>query len=228
MIAAEDLTKRYGGRPVLRGLSLEVRPGEVTLLTGANGAGKTTTLRILAGLAKPCSGRATVLGHDVARARRRAQEVLSFLPQGAAFHPRFTARRILRFYARLRGVPFERIGDVLRATGLEAEADKRTGALSGGLRQRLGLAVLLLPDAPVLLLDEPGLSLDPEWRERMQELLRDEAGRGKTVLVTTHLLAEWEGRSHRCLSCRDGRVEDEIDPSRLRSRASSKPGPIPS
>lgn len=89
------------------------------------------------------------------------------------------------------------------------------GALSGGTRQRLGLALLLLPDAPVLLLDEPGLSLDPTWRKRLQKTLRFEAERGKAVLVTTHLIAEWNNIAHRCLLCRDGKIERELDPKNL-------------
>lgn len=209
MIVARELTKNYGRQEVLRGLSMELRPGEVTLLTGSNGAGKTTTLRILAGLTRPDSGEAEILGIKVVRARRRAQRKLAFLPQGTGFHPRFTCRQILAFYARLRGLPRERIEVVLRLTGLEDEAGKRVGALSGGLRQRLGFAILLMPDAPVLLLDEPGLSLDPEWRERLQAQLRDEAARGKTVLVTTHLLAEWGAEGYRRLSCHDGRITEE-------------------
>lgn len=209
MIVATELTKNYGRQTVLRGLSMELQPGEVTLLTGSNGAGKTTTLRILAGLTRPDSGTAEILGIDVARSRRRAQQKLAFLPQGTGFHPRFTCRQILGFYARLRGLPRERIEVVLRLTGLEDEAGKRVGALSGGLRQRLGFAILLMPDAPVLLLDEPGLSLDPQWRDRLQTQLRDQASRGKTVLVTTHLLAEWGTEGYRRLSCHDGRIIEE-------------------
>ena len=217
MIAAENLTKRYGRHQVLNGLSMTARPGEVTLLIGSNGAGKTTTLRILAGLGRPDSGSATICGTDVVRNRQRAQKQLTFLPQGVAFHPRFSCLQVLGFYARLRGVAHQRVDEVLQLAGLESEMHKRVGALSGGLRQRLGLAVMLLPDTPVLLLDEPGISLDPEWRARMQAILHGEAKRGKTVLVTTHLLAEWEGVGHRCLRCLDGRIGGEIEPDRLRN-----------
>ena len=94
-------------------------------------------------------------------------------------------------------------------------ANERTGALSGGMRQRLGLALLLLADAPVLLLDEPGLSLDPGWRTRLQEILREKTARGHAILVTTHLIAEWNGVADRCLLCREGRIEREIDPNDL-------------
>jgi ABC-type multidrug transport system ATPase subunit len=91
----------------------------------------------------------------------------------------------------------------------------RTGKLSGGMRQRLGLALLLLADAPVLLLDEPGLSLDPGWRKWLQQTLRFEAQREKTVLITTHLIAEWNNVADRCLLCRDGGIERELDPADL-------------
>ncbi len=201
---------------VLRGVSFRAEPGEVTLLVGANGAGKSTTLRILSGLSRAEGGEALINGTSVVRERIAAQGKSSFLPQGVAFHPRLSCRYLLRFYARLRGCGDVRADEMLRVAGLETHAKKRTGALSGGLRQRLGLAMLLLPDAPVLLLDEPGLSLDPEWRERLQMLLASEARRGKTVLVATHLLAEWEGAADRCLLCRDGRIAGEIDPENLR------------
>lgn len=217
MISIEDLRKNYGRQEVLRGLSMTARAGEVTLLIGSNGAGKTTTLRVLAGLVRPDAGRAVVDGVDLVKGRRKAQRHLSYLPQGVAFHPRLSCRQVLAFYAKVRGADRGRIDHMLELTGLVEHGGKPTGSLSGGLRQRLGLAVLLLPDAPVVLLDEPGLSLDPEWRGRLQSLLRDEARHGKTVLVTTHLLAEWEGAADRCLSCCDGRVEGEVDPEHLRN-----------
>ena len=123
-----------------------------------------------------------------------------------------TCGEILRFYARLRGVTASRYEAVLDLAGLREIERVRTSALSGGTRQRLGLALLLLPDAPVLLFDEPGLSLDPGWRKRLQETLRFEAERGKAVLVTTHLVREWNNVAHRCLLCRDGKIERELDP----------------
>jgi ABC-type multidrug transport system ATPase subunit len=104
---------------------------------------------------------------------------------------------------------------MLQLTGLGEAARVRTEKLSGGMRQLLGVAFLLLPDAPVLLLDEPGLSLDPGWRKWLQQKLRFEAERGKTVLVTTHLIAEWNDVADRCLLCRDGIIERELDPRNL-------------
>ena len=215
MIAARSLTKSYGATPVLRGLSFTAAPGEITLLVGPNGAGKSTTMKIVAGLISADGGTVRVHGVDVGCERSKAQRSLAYLPQRPSFHPRLTVREILRFYARLRGLSAERSDAVIQLAALEEFARTRTGALSGGTRQRLGLALLLLPDAPVLLLDEPGLSLDPGWRTRLQELLQEEARRGKTVLVTTHLVAEWNAVTDRCLLCREGAIERELDPMNL-------------
>ena len=215
MIEAKNLRKTFGKNVVLSGAEFEAREGEITLLIGANGAGKSTTIRMLAGLCLPDEGTLRVSGICSKDGGERYRARISYLPQNPAFHPGFGGRRILEFYARLRGVPHARVQEVIELAGLEGHADKPTGILSGGLRQRLGLALLLLPDAPVLLLDEPGLSLDPEWRERLMDLLRSEALAGKTVLVATHLLWEWNGRADRCLLCEDGAVRDGVDPARL-------------
>lgn len=216
MISAEGLTKSYGRRRILDGLSMTAAAGQVTLLVGSNGAGKTTTLRILAGATRPDGGKAAIDGTDIVGHRRDAQQRLAFLPQAVTFDPRLTCRELLRFYARLRGVSLARVPHFLELAGLEAEASKRAGELSGGLRQRLGIALLLLPDAPVLILDEPGLSLDPGWRARLREMLHQQAAAGKTVLVATHLLGEWEGAADRCLRCEAGKISGELDPHRLR------------
>jgi ABC-2 type transport system ATP-binding protein len=215
MIAAEKLAKSYGPKPVLRGLSLRAEPEEITLLVGPNGAGKSTTMKILAGLIRPNGGRVQVHGFDIVSERIKAQRSLAYLPQSPRFHPRLTCTEVLRFYARLRGASPDRCRSVLALTELSEFARVHTGALSGGTRQRLGLALLLLADAPVLLLDEPGLSLDPGWRKRLQEMLRRETQRGKTVLITTHLVAEWNSVADRCLLCRDGAIERELDPMDL-------------
>jgi heme ABC exporter ATP-binding subunit CcmA len=215
MIAAEHLGKNYRRKEVLRDLSIFADAGEITMLVGPNGAGKTTTVRVLAGLSKPDSGTARVQSFDIVRDRIKAQRMLSYLPQRPDFHPRLTCLEILRFYARLRGLADSRCGAMLDLAGLREFARVRTGELSGGTRQRLGLALLLLPDAPVLLLDEPGLSLDPAWRKRLQDTLKFEAERGKTVLLTTHLVAEWNNVADRCLLCVDGIIERELDPTNL-------------
>jgi ABC-2 type transport system ATP-binding protein len=215
MISVEAIIKNYGHKSVLRGLTFSANAGEITLLVGPNGAGKSTTMKVLAGLIRPQSGSAHINKIDIIDQRIAAQRLLAYLPQRPSFHPRMTCAEILRFYARLRAVALSRYKAVLELAGLREFERVRTGKLSGGTRQRLGLALLLLPDAPVLLLDEPGLSLDPSWRKRLQETLRFEAGRGKTVLVTTHLVREWNNVAHRCLLCRDGKIERQLDAANL-------------
>ena len=215
MIAAENLTKSFGDTEVLRRISLCADTNQITLLVGPNGAGKSTLMKIFAGLIRQDAGHALIGSIDIATRRIAAQCLLSYLPQNPSFHPKLTCAEILRFYAGLRGVPVSRCARMLQLTGLGDVTHMRTGNLSGGTRQRLGLALLLLPDAPVLLLDEPGLSLDPGWRKWLQQTLRFEAERGKTILITTHLIAEWNHVAHRALLCRDGAIERELDPRDL-------------
>ncbi|MEP6955553.1 MAG: ABC transporter ATP-binding protein, partial [Chthoniobacterales bacterium] len=215
MITAQNLTKSFRRKAVLRGVTFTARPGEITLLVGPNGAGKSTTMKLLTGLAGADGGSALIGGKDIVRETIAAQRLLSFLPQTPNFHPRFTCAQIVDFYARLRGVDRQRRARALEQAGLSDVASEQTRTLSGGMRQRLGIALLLLPDAPVLLLDEPGISLDPGWRRRLQNILHEEARRGKTVLVTTHLIAEWNNVAHRCLLCREGIIERELDPANL-------------
>ncbi len=212
MIAVEGLRKDLGSREVLRGMTFRAEPGSLTLMIGANGSGKTTVLKILAGLLRPDGGSIRIDGRNGCRRHRNR---ISFLPQGLRFHPRLTCREVLRFYAGIRGVERDRAEAMLVRFGLEDVGGTLTSNLSGGMRQRLGLAVLLLPDVPVYLLDEPGLSLDPVWRREMQEILRKQASRRKTILVTTHLTAEWEGRADRVLICREGRIPGELPPDRM-------------
>ncbi len=215
MILAQDLTKSFGRKAILRGISLHADANQITLMVGPNGAGKSTTVKVLAGLIRPNTGTARVNGFDVVQQRIEAQRVTAYLPQRPSFHPKLTCLEILRFYAGLRGVPASRCEAMLQLTGLGDAVRVRTEKLSGGMRQLLGVAFLLLADAPVLLLDEPGLSLDPGWRKWLQQKLRFEAQRGKTILVTTHLIAEWNDVADRCLLCRAGIIERELDPKSL-------------
>ena len=215
MISAQDLTKSFGRKAILRGISLRADPNQITLMVGPNGAGKSTTVKVLAGLIRPNSGRACVNGFDIIQQKISAQRATAYLPQRPSFHPKLTCLEILRFYAGLRGVPASRCEAMLQLTGLDDVARMRSEKLSGGMRQLLGIAFLLLADAPVLLLDEPGLSLDPGWRKWLQQKLRFEAERGKTILITTHLVAEWNDVADRCLLCRDGIIQRELDPGNL-------------
>jgi ABC-type multidrug transport system ATPase subunit len=216
VIEITGLSKSYGDRAVLRHLTLTVQPGDVALLVGANGCGKSTTLRCVAGLSVADAGQVRLRGEDVLTAPARALSALSYLPQSPRFHERLTVAQILAFYARLRALPADRAQVVAARWGLREFLHVPTARLSGGTRQRLGLAVLDLPDAPVLVLDEPGLSLDPDWRRALHQHLRQMASAGRTVLVATHLLGEWEGQADRCLVLDDGHVEREVSSEGLR------------
>ncbi|HEY0947796.1 MAG TPA: ABC transporter ATP-binding protein [Opitutaceae bacterium] len=216
MIQARDVEKAFGARRVLDGLDFEVPPGAVTLLVGANGAGKTTLLRILAGLCLPDRGTVHISGFDIVRERLAALRALAFLPQAPRFHPRLTTWQVGRYYGRLRGRANDDVTQELARWGLLDHVAATTAELSGGLRQRLALAVFSLARAPVLVLDEPGLSLDPEWRTQLQAHLVAEANRGATVLVATHLLAEWEGKVDACVLLEAGRIGGALPPNRLR------------
>lgn len=220
MIEFIDIRKRFARIEILRGFSAKIETGQLVLLLGPNGAGKTTLLKIAAGVLSEESGQVRCGDGALTLAERRRE--FAYLPQGVAFQPRLSARQLLRFYARALGADRNEIEPALERWGLTPHAAKRSADLSGGLRQRLGLAILSLARTRALLLDEPGISLDAEWRERMQVWLRDEAREGKSVLVATHLLGEWEGRADRSLLCREGRMVEEIDPSRLHQDALEK------
>lgn len=217
MIAARGVEKRFGSRRVLCGLDLTVDRGRVTLLVGANGAGKTTLLRVLTGLCRPERGSVAIAGLDLTRARLAALGALAFLPQAPRFHPRLTTRAVAHYYGRLRGRTPDEVMAQLGHWGLVDHLGATTAELSGGLRQRLALAIFALARAPALILDEPGLSLDPEWRDRLQAHLNNEARGGAAVLVATHLLGEWEGKVDTCALLETGRIAGTLPPGRLRA-----------
>lgn len=188
-IVIDRLSKSFGSVRAVEDLSFSVKPGFVTGFLGPNGAGKTTTLRILLGLVASTSGTATIGGMPYADLRQPMRVVGAAL-EAASFHPGRTARDHLRVYAPQVGVPDSRCDEVLAQVGLDTVADRRAGGFSMGMRQRLGLATTLLGDPQVLVLDEPANGLDPEGIKWLRSLLRYLASEGRTVLVSSHVLAE--------------------------------------
>ena len=188
MIVAEGLTKRFGDTTVVEDVSFEVEPGKVVGFLGHNGAGKTTTLRMLLGQVIPSAGRATILGQPFDQLEEPLRKVGVLFDSGV--HPGRTARDHLRVAAAMGGLDADRIPFLLDLVGLSGDASRRCGGFSSGMRQRLGMATALLGDPDVVILDEPATGLDPEGIRWLRSLLRKLADGGRTVLVSSHHLAE--------------------------------------
>ena len=190
-IDVRGLTKEYRGAKVVDGVSFSAEPGQVTGFLGPNGAGKTTTLRTLLGLVEPTGGVATIGGERYADLEEPTLRVGAVLEASGAHEGR-TGRNHLRVLCRAAGLPPARADAVLAAVGLTTAADRAVRGYSLGMRQRLSVAAALLGDPQVLVLDEPGNGLDPDGIRWMRELLRALAADGRTVLVSSHQLAEVE------------------------------------
>jgi len=189
VVTVRSLTKRFGDIVAVDDLSFSLEAGTVTGFLGPNGAGKTTTLRLLLGLAEPTAGEALVFGRlyrDLDDPARRIGAVL----ESNDFHPGRTGRNHLRVLAAAAEIPFGRVDEVLVLVELEAAADRRVRTYSLGMRQRLGLATALLGDPELLVLDEPANGLDPAGVHWLRGFLRRFAEQGRTVLVSSHMLAE--------------------------------------
>jgi ABC-2 type transport system ATP-binding protein len=189
VITVEGLTKRFGDVVAVDDLSFEVDQGTVVGFLGPNGAGKTTTLRMLLGLVTPTAGSATIRGGPYRDLAAPLQHVGAVL-EASSFHPGRTARNHLRVVTIAAGLPRARADEVLSQVGLDQAADRRVGGFSLGMRQRLALAAALVGDPEILVLDEPANGLDPEGIHWLRGLLRHLADQGRTVLVSSHVLAE--------------------------------------
>jgi ABC-2 type transport system ATP-binding protein len=188
IIAFDGLTKRFGPVTALDDFSAHVTPGQITAFLGPNGSGKTTTMRLLLGLDSPSQGSATLGGRAYRDIEHPMQVVGAVIDQG--FHPSRSARNHLRIVAAQGGMPASRVDAVLDLVGLTSAANRRVGGYSLGMRQRLALAAALVGDPDVLVLDEPFNGLDPEGIHTMRQFLRNFADEGRTVFLSSHLLAE--------------------------------------
>ncbi|HKI23745.1 MAG TPA: ABC transporter ATP-binding protein [Gaiellaceae bacterium] len=189
MIEVENLSKRFGKTQAVAGLSFRVEPGTITGFLGPNGAGKSTTLRSILGLVHPDAGRAVVLGVPYRRLDRPLHRVGAVL-EASEVHPGRTGRNHLRVLATAAGLPRSRVDEVLTLVELMAGGERRVKGYSLGMRQRLGLAAAMLGDPEVLVLDEPANGLDPAGIRWLRDLLRALAAQGRTILVSSHVLAE--------------------------------------
>jgi ABC-2 type transport system ATP-binding protein len=189
LIEAHELTKRFGDKVAVDHLSFTVEPGRVTGFLGPNGAGKSTTMRMICGLDRPNSGTATIGGLTYAQLQRPLH-VVGALLEARALHPGRSARNHLLYLAETQGFAARRVDEVLDLVGLRPVARKRVGGFSLGMTQRLGIAAAMLGNPAVLLLDEPVNGLDPEGIRWVRTLMRQLAGEGRTVFVSSHLMSE--------------------------------------
>jgi ABC-2 type transport system ATP-binding protein len=209
VITAEGLTKRYGDTTAVDDVSFTIRPGIVTGFLGPNGAGKSTTMRLILGLDRPTSGSVTVNGKDYRHATAPMHEVGALL-EAKAVHTSRSAYNHLRVLAATHRIPERRVDEVLDLVGLSEVARKRVGGFSLGMGQRLGIASALLGDPDVVLLDEPINGLDPEGIRWVRDLLRNLAGEGRTVFVSSHLMSEMALTAQHVVVVGRGRVIADV------------------
>ena len=222
MISYRGFTKRFGALTAVEALALDVARGEVVALLGPNGSGKTTTLKAAAGLVRPTSGQ-VLLGDPPRPADDpRARQVLSYLPQKVSFPDALTGREVVEFYRALRGVAAERGREVLRFASLNGAGERTVGTYSGGMVQRLGLAVALIPQAPVFLLDEPTAALDPDGLCAFYGLVERAREDGRTVLFTSHQLGDVERLADRFAVLVAGRLVASLSAAQLKDRLAER------
>ncbi len=215
----EHVTKRYGKHVVVDDLSFTVPPGRVTGFLGPNGSGKSTTMKIMLDLAAANRGRALIGGRRY-RDLPDPARVVGAIVESDAFHPGRSGRNHLKIVADATGIGHARVDEMLEQVGLADAANRRTGAYSLGMRQRLGLAAALLGAPPVLILDEPGNGLDPQGIRTLRDLLRAHAASGGTVLVSSHLLSEVEHLADDLIVINRGHLVAEGSLAELQQKAS--------
>lgn len=206
MITFAGFSKRFGEVDAVSTLDLTILPGEIVALIGPNGSGKTTSIKAAAGLIRPTSGSVLIGPERLPASDVAARECCSFLPQRVTFPAGMTGREVLDFYGALRHRPANAVKDVLAFTGLNGSSRRDVRTYSGGMTQRLGLAVAMLPNAPLLLLDEPTAALDPEGLTAFYELIESRRQHGQTVLFSSHHLADVERLATRVVTMSNGRI----------------------
>jgi ABC-2 type transport system ATP-binding protein len=222
MITTNNLSKRYGDKLAVDGLTFSVAPGEVLGFLGANGAGKSTTMRMIAGFIAPSLGQVSVCGHDIERSPVAAKSCMGYLPEGAPSYGEMTVAEFLDFVADMRGLRGElrrqRHSIVIERLGLAPVIHQIIETLSKGFRRRVGLAQALIHDPQVLILDEPTDGLDPNQKHEVRRLIND-LGKDKLVIVSTHILEEVHEVCTRAIIIADGRIVADETPSALEARS---------
>ena len=231
LLCTDKLTKAYDGFLALDQLDLAVRPGEIVGLLGPNGSGKSTALRLLLGFLRPTSGAASIAGHDCWHDGVSARRHVAYLPGELRLYENMTARQLVRFLCALRGeTPGDRIDRL--ASRFEVDVSRPIAHLSSGMKRKVALLQALLPETPLVILDEPTNTLDPNMRDELLGQLREAKSRGQAVLFSSHVLAEVERVCDRVAILQRGRLVHEQDIQALRAERRVKlrlarPTPLP-
>ncbi|MER3446666.1 MAG: heme ABC exporter ATP-binding protein CcmA [Candidatus Dadabacteria bacterium] len=206
MIRIENLIKNYGNVKALQGVSFDVQKGETFAVVGPNGAGKTTLLNTILGLIYPSAGRIIVDNIELSKNPKEVKRRIGYVPQRISFHENLSVFEVIEFYGALRSINGANLYNALDAVGILEQKNKNVGALSGGMLQRLALAQAIISDPPILILDEPTISLDPEGRIAFKRLIREEKKKGKTILLSSHILSYIEELADRIAILVHGRL----------------------
>jgi ABC-2 type transport system ATP-binding protein len=193
-LTIENLTKKFEDKIAVENLNLKIEKGELFGLLGPNGAGKTTTINILCGLVKPTSGSAQILGYDAQKDTGKVRELIGVCTQETAIYPYLTGVENLELFGNLHTIDKKTLKTrrdmLLDKMGLEEDAKRKASKYSGGMKRRLSLALALIHDPEIAFLDEPTVAMDPQSRHAVWDFIRDQKGRGKTVILTTHYMEE--------------------------------------
>lgn len=190
IIELQQFEKWYGSINAVKSLNLTITKGETFGLLGPNGSGKSTIIRAIAGLHFPTKGKILINGRDITKAAKELKKLISYMPQRVNMPDYLSAREVITFYAKLRGVDLKRVDEVIDYVALEDSADRYTREYSGGMLQRVGLAIAFLSDSEIYILDEPTLNLDPLGINRFRELIQELKQKGKTIVFSSHILED--------------------------------------